>query len=220
MKLLLVEDDPNLGDGLSAGLRQEGYALDWMRDGESARQALELCEYDAVVLDLGLPGCDGLELLRWYRRRKGLSPVLILTALDTVQDRVKGLDAGGDDYVLKPFDLDELGARLRALIRRSAGAAAAVARWGCLELDSATHQVKFRNRDVDLTSKEFALLQTLFARAGRVVPKTRLAESLYSWDQEIESNALEVHIHNLRRKLESSLIRTVRGVGYVLERLD
>lgn len=217
MRLLLVEDDRLLGDGLLAGLRQEGYAVDWVRTGEQALQALADPAFELAILDLGLPGLDGLEVLRRLRQRPAPLPVLVLTARDTVADRVRGLDAGADDYLIKPFDLDELCARVRALLRRSQGRATPELCCGELVLKPAARSVHYRHAPVDLSPREFAILQALMEHAGRVVTRERLLDSLYGWDQGVESNALEVHIHHLRRKLGPGLIRTVRGVGYQLE---
>jgi DNA-binding response OmpR family regulator len=218
MRILVVEDDPLLGDGIQAGLRQAGYSVDWVRDGLAAEQAMAVESYTAVVLDLGLPRLSGLELLRRRRAAGEAVPVLILTARDAVPDRIAGLDAGADDYMVKPFDLDELAARLRALVRRSHGQAAPVLRVGALELDPAAHAARFEGRPVELAAREFAVLQALALNAGRVLSRERLEQALYGWGEEIESNAIEVHIHHLRRKLKPELIRTVRGVGYTMPR--
>ena len=220
MKILVVEDDPLLGDGIRAGLAQAGFAADWVRDGVAAELALQTGAPDAVVLDLGLPRLSGLDLLRRMRAGKNRTPVLILTARDAIEDRVKGLDSGADDYVAKPFDLHELAARLRALIRRSAGEAAPRLRVGELELDPAARRAQFKGRPVELPAREFALLHALMLNAGRVLTREQLAERLYAWGDEVESNAIDVHVHHLRRKLAPRLIRTVRGVGYLLPRHD
>jgi two-component system OmpR family response regulator/two-component system response regulator QseB len=218
MRILIVEDDPLLGDGIQAGLRQAGFSADWVRDGVAAGAALAAEHFAAVVLDLGLPRLSGLELLRRLRAAGNAVPVLILTARDAVADRVAGLDAGGDDYMVKPFDLDELAARLRARVRRAHGQAAATLRVGELELDPAAHAARFEGRAVDLSAREFAVLQALTLSAGRVLTREQLEQALYGWGEEVESNAIEVHIHHLRRKLRADLIRTVRGVGYTLAR--
>jgi len=218
MRILLVEDDKLLGDGVQAGLAQSGFNVDWVRDGIAADLALKTGEYAGVVLDLGLPRLSGLDLLQRLRHGGNKVPVLILTARDSVEDRVKGLDAGADDYLIKPFDLHELAARLRALVRRSSGEAAPKLRVGEIELDPAARSVSFRGRPVELSGREFALLQELMLNAGRVLTRDRLAQSLYSWGEEIESNAIEVHVHHLRRKLAPELLRTVRGVGYLMPR--
>ena len=218
MRILVVEDDPLLGDGIKAGLTQAGFAVDWVRDGIAAELALRTASHAAVVLDLGLPRMDGLEVLRRMRAAGNRTPVLVLTARDAVEDRIKGLDGGADDYVLKPFDLHELAARLRALIRRSAGEAATLLRVGEIELDPAARRARFMGKSVDLPAREFALLQALMLASGRVLTREQLAERLYAWGEEVESNAIDVHVHHLRRKLAPALIRTVRGVGYVLPR--
>ena len=217
MRILLVEDDKLLGDGVQAGLGQSGYIVDWVRDGIAGELALKTGEYAAVVLDLGLPRLSGLELLERLRRGGNKVPVLILTARDRVEDRVKGLDGGADDYVLKPFDLPELAARLRALVRRASGEAASRLQVAGVELDPASRRVHFRGREIELSLREFAL-QELMLNAGRVLSREQLAQRLYSWGEEIESNAIEVHVHHLRRKLAPELVRTVRGVGYLMPR--
>lgn len=218
MRILIVEDDALLGDGLRAGLKQAGFAADWVRDGVSARLALETERFAAVVLDLGLPKLAGLDLLRQLRAAQDPVPVLILTARDAVADRIAGLDAGADDYLVKPCDLGELAARLRALIRRSAGRAAPAIEIGPLAVDPVAHAVTYRGQPVELSGKEFALLHELAREAGRVLSKEQLVQRLYPWDEEIESNAVEVHIHHLRRKLAPEVIVTLRGVGYFLPR--
>jgi two-component system OmpR family response regulator/two-component system response regulator QseB len=218
MRILVVEDDPLLGDGIKAGLTQGGFAIDWVRDGIAAELALKGGSHAALVLDLGLPRLGGLELLRRMRSAGDKTPVLVLTARDAVEDRIKGLDSGADDYVLKPFDLHELAARLRALIRRSAGEAAALLRVGEVELDPAARQARFKGKTVALPGREFALLHALMLAAGRVLTREQLAERLYAWGEEVESNAIDVHVHHLRRKLAPGVIRTVRGVGYLLPR--
>lgn len=216
MRILLVEDDALLGDGLRAGLRQAGFLVDWVRDGQQGRAALAAESFAAVALDLGLPKLSGVDLLRQLRAAANPLPVLILTARDAVEDRIAGLDSGADDYVVKPCDLGELAARLRALIRRSAGRAAPAIEIGPLWIDPAAHAVHFRGRAVDLPAKEFLLLHELAQDAGRVLSKDQLAERLYPFGEEIESNAIEVHVHHLRRKLAPDLIVTLRGVGYFL----
>lgn len=218
MRILLVEDDSLLGDALQIGLRQRGFDADWVKDGVAAELALRTGTFVAVVLDLGLPRRDGVELLRRERGRGSKLPVLILTARDAVEDRVRGFDTGADDYVIKPVDLDELAARLRALVRRSHGEAAPVLEIGGVRLDPAAHTVEYRGNPVELKAKEFNLLQELLLNAGRVLSRQQIEERLYAWGEEVESNAVEVHIHHLRRKLAPGLIRTVRGVGYMLPR--
>ena len=216
MRLLLVEDDKLLGEGIYAGLCQEGYAVDWVRDGEAAESACLREDYDCMVLDIGLPRQSGLDVLDHVRAHGNDTPVLMLTARDTITDRINGLDHGADDYMIKPFDLDELHARIRAVMRRGAGRSSPVLTSGDIELDPVAHTVKKAGELVELTPKCFSILQTLMENKGRVMSRTRLEESLYSWKDEIESNAVEVHIHHLRKKLGSDLIRTIRGVGYIL----
>jgi len=218
MRVLVVEDDALLGDAIQAGLKQSGYAVDWMKDGISAEQALATEPYAAVVLDMGLPRLSGLELLRRLRGRNAPLPVLILTAMDTVNDRIKGLDAGADDYLVKPFDMGELAARLRALIRRASGKTEPLLQIAGIRLDPAAHRVLYRDKPVDLSAREFALLHALMLNAGKVLSRAQLEEQLYAWGDEIESNAVEVHIHHLRRKLFPELIETIRGVGYLMPR--
>lgn len=218
MRILLVEDDALLGDGTKAGLAQAGFAVDWVKDGVAAELALQTTGYAAVVLDLGLPRLSGLELLRRARAAGAKVPVLVLTARDAVEDRIKGLDSGADDYLVKPFDLDELAARLRALVRRAGGEAAPMLRVGELELDPAARRARFRGAPVELAAREFALLHAFMLNAGRVMSREQLAERLYAWGEELESNAIDVHVHHLRRKLAPETIRTVRGVGYLMPR--
>ena len=218
MRILVVEDDPLLADGLQAGLKQAGFDADRAQDGVEADLALRSHSYVAVLLDLGLPRLDGLALLKRLRARSDRVPVLILTARDAIDQRIQGLDSGADDYVVKPVDLGELAARLRALVRRSKGEAASILEAGELRLDPAAHEVIFRGRPVELQPREFAMLQELMLNAGRVLSRDQLVERLYAWGEEIESNAIEVHVHHLRRKLAPDLIRTIRGVGYLLPR--
>lgn len=217
MRLLLVEDDKALGEGLRLGLRQEGYTVDWLEDGASALHALLSEGFDLLVLDLGLPRMSGLQVLRELRRSGSALPVLILTARDATEDRIAGLDAGADDYLVKPFDLDELKARLRALLRRSAGRAELRIEHAGVSLDPSSQQVSYQGKPVPMTPKEYLLLHELLSQPGKVLTRERLAQLLYGWDEEAESNTLEVHIHHLRKKLFSGLIRTVRGVGYLVE---
>lgn len=216
MRILLAEDDPLLGDGVRAGLLQAGFAVDWVTDGEDARLALAGEPYDAVLLDLGLPKADGLAVLRELRAARNPVPVLILTARDALVDRVAGLDAGADDYLVKPFALAELQARLRALLRRSKGVVDPVIRHGRIALDPAARTVTLDGAPVELSAREFATLQELLVNAGRVLSRSRLEEKLYGWGEEIESNAVEVYVHHLRRKLYPELIQTIRGVGYLV----
>jgi len=217
MRVLLIEDDEILGDGLKAGVEQTGYVVDWVRDGEAAQRAFERENYDLAVLDLGLPKRPGIEVLRWLRRRGNEVPVLILTATDGVEDRVTALDAGADDYVSKPFDLNEVCARLRALHRRAAGCTSPVIRHGDIEIDPAARSVMVDKFLIPLSPKEFAILQLLAENAGKPVPRGRLMSSIYGWDDEIGSNVLEVHVHHLRKKLPTLTVKTVRGVGYRLQ---
>lgn len=218
MRILLVEDDPILGDGIRAGLRQDGYTVDWITDGTQAGSALKDNVFDLLVLDLNLPGRSGLEILRELRARNNPTPVLILTARDTVEDRVKGLDAGSDDYLVKPFDLDELLARIRALLRRSQGRTQPTITHQNLELDPAAHAVSLNNKPVELSNIEFLILHNLLESRGKVLSRQRLEESLYGWTKDIDSNTIEVHIHHLRKKLGATLIRTIRGVGYIIDK--
>jgi two-component system OmpR family response regulator/two-component system response regulator QseB len=218
MRIRLVEDDALLGDALEAGLKQAGHAVDWVRDGISADTALATEDYAAVVLDLGLPRKDGIDVLRGLRAKKRSLPVLILTARDTVEDRIKGLDAGADDYLVKPFDLGELNARLRALLRRAGGQPAPVLTAAGLSLDPATRSVLAQGREVELSAKEYALLLALMQHPGRALSRAQLEQHLYAWGEEIGSNAVEVYIHHLRRKLGADAIRTLRGIGYVVTR--
>lgn len=216
MRILLVEDDSELGDGLSVGLRQAGFTVDWLRDGQAADHALSDESFDLLVLDLGLPRMKGMEVLRRARSRGQTLPILILTAQDATGDKIAGLDAGADDYLVKPIDLDELSARIRALARRSAGRAAPLLAHGEIVLDPAAHRVTLAGNEVELPAREFALLQLLLENVGRVLTRDQLERSMYGWNEEPDSNALEVHIHHLRRKLGQSLIRTLRGVGYTI----
>lgn len=217
MRILLVEDDALLGDGVRAGLKQAGFAVDWSQDGQAAKLALETEEYAVVVLDLGLPKLSGTDLLKWLSATLSKVPVLVLTARDTVADRVSGLNAGADDYLIKPFDLDELIARINALLRRSAGQVTQNLQHGNIILTPATHQVTQQGKSVELSAREFTLLHELLLHAGRVQSREQLEQHLYGWGEEVESNSIEVHIHHLRKKLGSDLIRTLRGVGYVID---
>ncbi|MDE2600675.1 MAG: response regulator transcription factor [Rhodocyclaceae bacterium] len=216
MRILLVEDDPQLGEGLAVGLKQSGFTVDWICDGQEADHALSSEQFDLLVLDLGLPRLKGMEVLRRARARGQTLPILILTAQDATRDKIEGLDAGADDYLVKPLDLDELSARIRALARRSAGRAAPLLSHGELVLDPAAHRVTLSGAEVELSAREFSLLQMLLENAGRVLTRGQLEQSMYGWNEEPDSNALEVHIHHLRRKLGQSLIRTLRGVGYTI----
>ena len=221
MRLLILEDDPQLGDALATGLRQRGQAVDWFQDGTQADAALTGAPYDAMVLDLGLPGADGMVWLRRWRERGLTLPVLVLTARDGVEQRIAGLDAGADDYLIKPIAIDELSARLRAMLRRASGRAQAVWTHGELQYDPAAKQVHWQGRPVDLTGRELALLEALLMHPQRVLSKAQLQEKLYDWSGgEPESNTLEVHVHHLRRKIHAGVVRTVRGVGYALGAAD
>jgi len=216
MRILLAEDDPLLGDGLRAGLRQLGFLVDWVRNGDAAERELRAQSYSAAVLDLGLPLKDGMDVLASIRRTGITLPVLVLTARDAVPDRIRGLDAGADDYIVKPVDLNELAARLRALVRRSHGQPQERLTAQDVVLDPAARSVTQDGAAVTLTAREFDLLHALMLNTGRVLSRDQLEQHLYSWGQEVESNAIEVHIHYLRRKLGNALIRTVRGVGYMV----
>ena len=217
MRVLLVEDDAILGDGLKVGLTLEGYAVDWIMDGKLADEALITNQYEAIVLDLNLPGIDGLEVLKRLRKRQNQTPVLILTARDTIPDRVNGLDCGADDFVVKPFDIQEICARLRALVRRHNGRSNSIHEHQGIMLDPSSHKVSYNNEEVILSQKEFEILNFLLDNKGRIISRSRLEETLYAWNSEIESNAVEVHIHHLRKKLSNQAIRTVRGVGYIID---
>jgi two-component system OmpR family response regulator/two-component system response regulator QseB len=218
MHILLAEDDQLLGDGLRAGLRQLGFQVDWVRDGNAAERELRAQEYVAAVLDLGLPQKDGMEVLAAVRKAGISLPILILTARDAVPDRIRGLDIGADDYVVKPVDMHELAARLRALVRRAHGQVQEHLSAQDILLDPASRTVQKAGKQVALSSREFDLLQAFMLNADHVLSREQLEQYLYSWGQEVDSNAVEVHIHNLRRKLGASLIQTVRGVGYILVR--
>lgn len=219
MKILLVEDDALLGSGVQTGLAQEGFNVDWVQDGKQALSAAATGQYELMILDLGLPGIDGMEVLRKLRCKQDCIPVLVLTARDTLSDRVSGLDSGADDYMVKPFDLEELCARVRALSRRQVGRSTPVIEHGNIRLDPAGHTVTLDCEAVELSHKEFSLLLKLLDNAGRIMSRSTLEEALYSWGEEVESNVIEVHIHHLRKKLGSSLIRTVRGAGYTIDRM-
>lgn len=218
MRILLAEDDPLLGDGLRAGLRQRGFQVDWVRSGDAAECELRGQPYEAAVLDLGLPNLDGIDVLAMVRRAGIAVPVLVLTARDAIPDRVRGLDAGADDYVVKPVDLDELAARLRALVRRAHGKLQEGLAVGDIVLDGGARTVHKAGQPVALSAREFDLLHTFLLHAGQVLTRDQIEQHLYAWGQEVDSNAVEVHVHNLRRKLGNGLIQTVRGVGYILPR--
>jgi len=214
MRVLLIEDDAMIAQGLQTALRQGGFAVDWMRDGKSAAAALQAAAFDVVLLDLGLPDRDGIDVLRELRRRGDATPVIILTARDEIQHRIAGLDAGADDYIVKPFDLDEVTARMRAVLRRAAGRGDPSIQHGELRLDPAARTVERNKVPVNLSAHEFAVLEALLQRPGAVLSRAQLEDRLYGWEEQIGSNAVEVYIHSLRRKLGSDAIRTLRGVGY------
>lgn len=218
MRLLLVEDDELLGDGVKTGLSQFGYTIDWLKDGKSARLALQSESFDLIILDLSLPGMSGLNVLQHARNEGCTTPVIILTARETIEDRVKGLDSGADDYLTKPFDLDELTARIRALIRRTTGRAESVINYREIVLDPAAHTVTVSGEHINFPRREFALLQKLLENSGHVLSREQLMQSVYGWEEDVDSNALEVHVHNLRKKLNGTFIRTIRGVGYMAEK--
>ena len=216
MRILLVEDDTMIGETVLDVLRAEHYAVDWVKNADQADTALRAERYDLVLLDLGLPDRDGLTVLRMLRSRQERIPVLIATARDSIDQRIAGLDAGADDYVVKPYDLDELLARIRALIRRSAGRAEPTYEHGDVSINPATREVLVAGNPVTLTAREWAVLEPLLARPGMILSRAQLEEKLYSWKDEISSNAVEVYVHGLRKKLGNSLIQNVRGVGYVV----
>lgn len=218
MRILLAEDDELLGDGVRAGLMQYKYTVDWVKNGQAALQALLTERFDAVVLDLALPRLPGLEVLKTARAKNITTPVLILTARDKIEDRVAGLDSGADDYLTKPFDLYELCARLRALLRRSGGRAAPLLNYKQIKLDPAAHIVQKNGKSVELSRREFDLLQMLLENPGKVLSRETISQSLYGWSDNVDSNALEVHVHNLRRKFGNNFISTIRGVGYMIDK--
>ena len=216
MRILLVEDDRMIGESLIHALKSHGYAVDWAEDGQIAEESLATQEYHLVLLDLGLPKQSGLTLLRKERRRGITTPVLILTARDAVSDRVAGLDAGADDYLLKPFALEELEARMRALLRRKGGNADPIIEYGKTVLNPATKEIEFKGKKLLLSAREYALMYALMESPGKVVSRGQLEETLYGWNEEVSSNAIEVHIHALRKKLGNDLIRNIRGLGYLV----
>ncbi len=220
MRILLVEDDPLLGDGIKTGLTESGYSVDWVEDGVTAEASAKDQSYDLLLLDIMLPGQSGIELLEKVRAAGQQVPVLLLTAKDSVADRVRGLDSGADDYLVKPFDFEELLARVRALMRRGAGHSGPVFQVGDLVLDPASHRVTRAGEVIELTPREFAILHILMQNQGRVQSRAKLEQGLYSWDMGVESNAIEVHIHHLRKKLGPGFIRTIRGVGYVVDKAE
>jgi two-component system, OmpR family, response regulator QseB len=218
MRILLVEDDILLGEGMRTALMQYQYTVDWVKNGLAALQALQTEHFDMVILDINLPKLSGLEVLKAIRTKNILVPVLILTARDTIDDRVIGLDFGADDYIIKPFDLDELCARIRAVKRRSASRANPIIKWEDVTLDPATRTVYKNSQEIELSRREFVLLQMLLENAGKILSREQLTQSLYGWGDDIDSNALEVHIHNLRKKFGDKFISTIRGVGYMLQK--
>src|ERR1700733_7964143 len=214
MRVLLVEDDRMIAQGLQTALRQDGYVVDWVGDGRAAAEALHSLQFDLVLLDLGLPERDGLTVLRELRRRNDATPVIILTARDDRQDRIDGLDAGADDYIVKPFDLDEVAARMRSVLRRASGRGDPCIRSGAICLNPAPHVVERDGVPVQLSAHEYAVLEALLQRPGTILSRAQLEDRLYGWDAQVESNAVEVYIHSLRRKLGSEAIRPLRGGGY------
>ncbi|PTA89630.1 two-component system response regulator QseB [Kosakonia sp. H7A] len=216
MRILLIEDDTLIGDGIKAGLSKKGFSIDWFTEGKQGQAALFAAPYDVVILDLTLPGIDGLDILRHWRSQKRSEPVLILTARDAIDQRVEGLRLGADDYLCKPFALVEVAARLEVLIRRTHGQTQSVLRHGPVTLDPVSLIATLEGETLVLKPKEFALLELLLRNAGRVLPRKLIEEKLYNWDDEVSSNAVEVHVHHLRRKLGSAFIRTVHGIGYTL----
>lgn len=218
MRILLVEDDQLIGDGIKVGLTHQGHTVNWLTDGFVADNILKVEQFDVVVLDLGLPNVSGLDILKHLRKRKNKVPVLILTAWDAISDRIQGLDYGADDYLVKPFDLEELSARLRALQRRATDRIDTVINYKGLTLNLASRAVTFNNQVFNLPRREFALLQKLLENQGRALSRDVLTQSMYDWDDDVDSNALEVHVHGLRKKFGAKFIRTIRGVGYIVEK--
>jgi two-component system, OmpR family, response regulator len=216
VRALLAEDDGMIGEAVVSALKDASYAVDWVRDGEAACEALATHAYDIVLLDLGLPGKDGLAVLRLSRSQGAVTPVLVITARDAIDDRILGLDAGADDYIVKPFDIGELLARMRAVVRRKAGSPHPILSNGRIDLDPATHEVSFDGAPVRLTAREFALLRALLMRPGAILSRGELEDRIYGWGEEVESNAVEFLIHSLRRKLGADAIRNVRGVGWLV----
>jgi two-component system response regulator QseB len=216
MRLLLVEDDHMLGTSIRKGFDRYHFVVDWVQDGVAAQAALDAESYSAVLLDLGLPGISGLEVLKKLRSAKDGTPVIILSARDAVINRIEGLDAGADDYLDKPFDLDELAARIRALLRRSTGRTSSVLTHGGIAFDTSTQAVFYRGKNITLGARELALLAALMDRPGAVLSRTQLIDKIYGWDDEVESNTIEVHIHALRKKFSHGIIRNIRGLGYML----
>ncbi len=222
MRVLLVEDDRFLGDGIRAGLKHYGHTVDWVTDGRAAIDVITASHetFDIIVLDIGLPKVSGLSVLATIREKNISTPVIMLTAKDTIEDRVTGLDKGADDYITKPFDLDELCARMRARQRRSNARVKPLITYEDITVDPASHVVTHKGEEILISRREFALLQKLLENAGRVISREQLNQTLYGWSENIDSNALEVHIHNLRKRFGNKLIRTIRGVGYMVEKLE
>jgi DNA-binding response OmpR family regulator len=220
MRILLVEDDQMIGRAIQTALRQDGHAVDWVLDGNAADAALAAGSFDLVLLDLGLPGRDGVSLLRLIRSRKDATPVLVITARDAIADRIAGLDAGADDYLVKPFDLDELAARMRALLRRSAGRGEPVIEHGRIRMNPATREVARDGQPVSLSPREYAVLEALMSHPGAVLSRAQLEDRLYGWGESVDSNAVEVYIHGLRRKLGRDLVQNLRGVGWFIPRVE
>ncbi|MDX2345429.1 MAG: response regulator [Legionella sp.] len=218
MRLLLIEDDELLGDAVKTGLMQFGYVVDWLKDGESAKVALQIESFELVILDLALPKLSGLALLKSIRHAGNTTPVIILTARESIENRIEGLDAGADDYMIKPFDLSELSARIRALTRRSQGRADTLIQYKNITLNPAAHTVLLDDIEINISRREFALLQKLLENHGHVLSREQLMQSIYGWDEDLDSNVLEVHVHNLRKKLNADFIRTIRGIGYIAEK--
>lgn len=218
MRILLVEDDELLGDGIYRSLQQYKYTVDWIKNGEAAAQALRTEDFDLVILDWSLPRLSGLEVLKGARAKNIKTPIVILTARDSTEDRVTALDQGADDYITKPFELEELCARIRALLRRAGGRAKPLLIVDDIKLDPAARTVHFHDQLVELSRREFNLLQMLMENAGKVLSREKLSQSLYGWRDNVDSNALEVHIHNLRKKFGTKFISTIRGIGYVIEK--
>jgi DNA-binding response OmpR family regulator len=214
MRVLVVEDDPMIGRAVTTGLHDSGYAVDWVRDAAAAETSLSMGTYDIALLDLGLPGKDGLEVLKGLRRQGAAIPVVVITARDAVADRIAGLDCGADDYLVKPFDLDELLARLRAVVRRHSGRGSPEIQYGALLLDPVRRRVSLHGAPIQLSAREFAVLEALMKEPGAVVSREKLEDAVYGWGEEVGSNSIEVYLHHLRRKLRPELIRNVRGVGY------
>lgn len=218
MRLLLIEDDELLGDAVKTGLVQFGYIVEWLKDGQSANISLQVDSFDLIILDLALPRLQGMTLLKRLRESGNTTPVIILTARESIANRIEGLDAGADDYIVKPFDLNELSARVRALIRRSQGRADTIIYYKNITLDPAAHRVFLEGESVSLSRREFSLLQKLLENQGHVLSRDQLMQGIYGWDEDPDSNVLEVHIHNLRKKLNADFIRTIRGIGYIAEK--